>query len=78
MYVPTIYFRNVQYLFSHVFSRQKVHFTLNIFTFTYLLTVEDCTGSYWCSCLTVVEFSLALHYLPEGLRGLLKTQKESL
>lgn len=72
MYVPTIYFRNVQYsLMCH-----KVPFTLNVFT--YLITVEDCAGSYWYSCLRVVEFSLALHYLPKGLPGLLKTQKEPL
>jgi len=40
-------------------------------------TVGDCTGSCWCSYLSTMEFSLALHYLPEDLPGILETQKET-
>lgn len=38
----------------------------------------DCTGSYWSSSLSALEFSPAIHYAPEGLPGFLETQKDSL
>lgn len=38
-------------------------------------TVGSYTGSYWCSYLSAMKLSLALHDLPEDSPGLLETRR---